>query len=257
MASSRCSRAAVSARTTTPPPGPASDDLCRSSCIARVEGKGEDGAVFDLAAAAAATATTTAAAADSSDQQKQQHHQQSPSLDGSASEVEDDNDDDCDGSSVYSPASIESDRKHSTAPAAATEEAEAEAVVMDDDEMDDAFDEMGDASDDGRPKKTKPAPVSAFNFSFALGGWLMIYNFGVAKCLLDHGLHKVDPERQSIIGSSAGSLSAAALVLEADIDKVWTLLLSTMIRAELVLLYTGTSCSRWRRACKCDMVSTE
>lgn len=92
---------------------------------------------------------------------------------------------------------------------------------MDDDELDDAFDEMGDASDDARPKKTtKPAPVTAFNFSFALGGWLMIYNFGVAKCLLDHGLHKVDPERQSIIGSSAGSLSAAALVLEADIDKV-------------------------------------
>lgn len=48
----------------------------------------------------------------------------------------------------------------------------------------------------------------------------MIYNFGVAKCLLDHGLHKVQPERQSIIGSSAGSLAAAGLVLEADIDKV-------------------------------------
>ena len=93
---------------------------------------------------------------------------------------------------------------------------------MDDDELDDAFDEMGDASDDAKAK-TKPPP--AFNFSFALGGWLMIYNFGVAKCLRDHGLHKVQPERQSIIGSSAGSLSAAALVLEADIDKVWTLLL--------------------------------
>lgn len=61
--------------------------------------------------------------------------------------------------------------------------------------------------------------VPAYNFSFAMGGWLMIYNFGVAKCLLDHGLHKVQPERQRVIGSSAGSLAAAALVLEADIDK--------------------------------------
>lgn len=52
-----------------------------------------------------------------------------------------------------------------------------------------------------------------------MGGWLMIYNFGVAKCLLDHGLHAVHP-KQSIIGSSAGSLAAAAIVLEADIDKV-------------------------------------
>lgn len=47
----------------------------------------------------------------------------------------------------------------------------------------------------------------------------MIYNFGVAKCLLDHRLHTVHPE-QSVIGSSAGALAAAALVLEADIDKV-------------------------------------
>lgn len=61
--------------------------------------------------------------------------------------------------------------------------------------------------------------IPAYNFSFAMGGWLMIYNFGVAKCLLDHGLHTVHPE-QSIIGSSAGSLAATALVLEADIDKV-------------------------------------
>lgn len=70
------------------------------------------------------------------------------------------------------------------------------------------------------PPIASAAQVPAFNFSFALGGWLMIYNFGVAKCLLDHGLHKVDPRRQSVIGSSAGSLAAAALVLEADIDKV-------------------------------------
>lgn len=48
----------------------------------------------------------------------------------------------------------------------------------------------------------------------------MFYSFGVAKCLLDHGLHKVRPLQQSFIGSSAGSLAAAALALEADIDKV-------------------------------------
>lgn len=62
--------------------------------------------------------------------------------------------------------------------------------------------------------------VPAFNFSFAMGGWLMFYSFGVAKCLMDHGLHKVLPMRQRAIGSSAGSLAATALVLEADIDKV-------------------------------------
>lgn len=62
--------------------------------------------------------------------------------------------------------------------------------------------------------------IPAFNFSFAMGGWLMFYSFGVAKCLLDHGLHRVRPMRQSFIGSSAGSLAAAALALEADIDKV-------------------------------------
>lgn len=61
--------------------------------------------------------------------------------------------------------------------------------------------------------------VPAYNFSFAMGGWLMIYNFGVAKCLLDHGLHDVHPN-QSVIGSSAGALAATAMVLEADIDKV-------------------------------------
>lgn len=61
--------------------------------------------------------------------------------------------------------------------------------------------------------------LPAFNFSFAMGGWLMFYTFGVAKCLLDHGLHNVRPTEQSVIGSSAGSLAAAALVLEADIDK--------------------------------------
>lgn len=61
--------------------------------------------------------------------------------------------------------------------------------------------------------------VPAFNFSFAMGGWLMFYSFGVAKCLLDHGLHKVRPLQQSFIGSSAGSLAATALALEADIDK--------------------------------------
>lgn len=64
-----------------------------------------------------------------------------------------------------------------------------------------------------------PQELPAYNFSFAMGGWLMIYNFGVAKCLLDHRLHDVHPD-QSVIGSSAGSLAATALVLEADIDKV-------------------------------------
>lgn len=98
--------------------------------------------------------------------------------------------------------------------------------VWQEEEDHDAFRELGAAARPGKREASESAtsnvseqPLPAFNFSFAMGGWLMFYSFGVAKCLLDHGLHKVS-KKQSAIGSSAGSLAAAALVLEADIDKV-------------------------------------
>ncbi|CAM9761677.1 unnamed protein product [Choristocarpus tenellus] len=70
--------------------------------------------------------------------------------------------------------------------------------------------------------------LPAFNFSFAVGGWLMFYNFGVAKCLQDHHLHSVHP-RQKFLGSSAGSLAAAGLALGADFDAIMEMVKTSFI----------------------------
>ncbi|KAG5183577.1 hypothetical protein JKP88DRAFT_263026 [Tribonema minus] len=68
-----------------------------------------------------------------------------------------------------------------------------------------------------RFRRVRPHPSApAFNFSFACGGWLQFYMFGVAKCLTDHGLHAVD-EDQQFIGSSAGALTALGM----GIDGCW------------------------------------
>jgi predicted acylesterase/phospholipase RssA len=48
------------------------------------------------------------------------------------------------------------------------------------------------------------------SFSFACGGWLQFYMFGVAKCLKDHGLHK----EAKFSGCSAGALTALGLCVE-------------------------------------------
>lgn len=53
-------------------------------------------------------------------------------------------------------------------------------------------------------------------FSFAAGGWLKIYYFGVAKKLQEDGM--VDGAK--FMGSSAGSLVSAALALGLDFDKI-------------------------------------
>ncbi len=45
------------------------------------------------------------------------------------------------------------------------------------------------------------------SFSFACGGWLQFYMFGVAKCLKDHGLHA----NAKFSGCSAGALTALGL----------------------------------------------
>lgn len=52
-------------------------------------------------------------------------------------------------------------------------------------------------------------------FSFAAAGWLQTYHFGVAKALQDVGLVTANVR---FCGSSAGSLAAAALVTQCDMD---------------------------------------
>ncbi|CAM9879413.1 unnamed protein product, partial [Phaeothamnion confervicola] len=63
--------------------------------------------------------------------------------------------------------------------------------------------------------------LPTFNFSFACGGWLQYYLFGVARCIQDHGLHRVafsGPRKQIFAGCSAGALTAAALALDGDLS---------------------------------------
>lgn len=61
-------------------------------------------------------------------------------------------------------------------------------------------------------------------FSFAAAGWLQMYHFGVAKALQDSGLVKTkgaDFDCQAppkFVGSSAGALASAALVVGTDFD---------------------------------------
>ncbi|KAJ0405052.1 hypothetical protein P43SY_001196 [Pythium insidiosum] len=54
-----------------------------------------------------------------------------------------------------------------------------------------------------------PTKVNPSSFSFACGGWLKMYLFGVAKALQEHDLDR-DAE---VIGCSAGALAAAAMAL--------------------------------------------
>ena len=48
------------------------------------------------------------------------------------------------------------------------------------------------------------------SYSFACGGWLQFYMFGVAKCLKDHKMHK----KAIFLGSSAGALTGLGLAVE-------------------------------------------
>jgi len=56
------------------------------------------------------------------------------------------------------------------------------------------------------------------SFSFSAAGWLKMYYWGVAKCLQVHGL--AASEDVQFIGSSAGALASAGLVVGSDFDKV-------------------------------------
>eukprot|EP00615_Pteridomonas_danica_P010223 CAMPEP_0114328768 /NCGR_PEP_ID=MMETSP0101-20121206/623_1 /TAXON_ID=38822 ORGANISM="Pteridomonas danica, Strain PT" /NCGR_SAMPLE_ID=MMETSP0101 /ASSEMBLY_ACC=CAM_ASM_000211 /LENGTH=625 /DNA_ID=CAMNT_0001458193 /DNA_START=103 /DNA_END=1980 /DNA_ORIENTATION=+ len=64
------------------------------------------------------------------------------------------------------------------------------------------------ASSDGAP--------SAVSFSSC--GWLMLYNFGVAKALAESDL--IDLSKPELLGSSGGSLCAVGLVLGLDFDDI-------------------------------------
>jgi hypothetical protein len=58
--------------------------------------------------------------------------------------------------------------------------------------------------------------MSERSFSFACGGWLKMYLFGVAKALQQFELEK----RARVIGCSAGALTATALALHCDFDEI-------------------------------------
>mmetsp|Transcript_27264 Transcript_27264/g.35760 ORF Transcript_27264/g.35760 Transcript_27264/m.35760 type:complete len:404 (+) Transcript_27264:174-1385(+) len=59
-------------------------------------------------------------------------------------------------------------------------------------------------------------PKPKLEFSFACGGWLQFYLFGVANCLIDHNLN----DDCVAIGCSAGSLAATCMTIGADFDAI-------------------------------------
>ncbi|CAH0476377.1 unnamed protein product [Peronospora belbahrii] len=61
-----------------------------------------------------------------------------------------------------------------------------------------------------------PRVDSNLSFSFACGGWLKMYLFGVAKALQEFELEK----NARLIGCSAGALAATALALHCDFDAI-------------------------------------
>ena len=63
-------------------------------------------------------------------------------------------------------------------------------------------------------KKEKEAVYESF--SFACGGWLQFYMFGVAKAIQERGIR---PHIKQFAGCSAGALTAVGLALDGDFDK--------------------------------------
>lgn len=64
------------------------------------------------------------------------------------------------------------------------------------------------------------APINSsaqsLDFSFACGGWLKMYEFGVAKALQEFGLE----QHGRVIGCSAGALTATGLALHCNFDNI-------------------------------------
>jgi predicted acylesterase/phospholipase RssA len=78
--------------------------------------------------------------------------------------------------------------------------------------------------------RTQPADSidntpAELGFSFAGGGWLMCYLFGVAKALHRHGLHS----SARFTGTSAGALAAIGLTLDADFDAITHTVISSYV----------------------------
>lgn len=87
-----------------------------------------------------------------------------------------------------------------------------------------------------QPQQAPRAPAAAIaspavalerpsSISFACGGWLMVYHFGVAKALQQFGLEK----NAHVIGCSAGALAATALAMQCDFDAIRAFLLADVV----------------------------
>jgi hypothetical protein len=68
-------------------------------------------------------------------------------------------------------------------------------------------------------------PYPPNSFSFACGGWLKMYLFGVAKALKEHELEK----NARLIGCSAGALAASGLLLGCDFDNIRDYVIQTIV----------------------------
>jgi len=66
-----------------------------------------------------------------------------------------------------------------------------------------------------------PHPASIESISFACGGWLFIYMFGVAKAMQESALlaEHTDLKQVKYLGCSAGGLCAAGMTLDGDFEK--------------------------------------
>ncbi|KAK1944372.1 hypothetical protein P3T76_004284 [Phytophthora citrophthora] len=67
-----------------------------------------------------------------------------------------------------------------------------------------------------RSHATPKPSFKEMSFSFACGGYLMMYLFGVAKALQEFELKK----DARLVGCSAGALTATGLALHCDFDAI-------------------------------------
>ncbi|CAM9643182.1 unnamed protein product, partial [Phaeothamnion confervicola] len=98
------------------------------------------------------------------------------------------------------------------------------------------------------PTMAPSTPLPALNFSFACGGWLQFYMFGVCRCIQDHGLNHVSPAQQ-FVGSSAGGLAATALAVDADLYAAMDYCNNYAIKSCRASLLGHFKITRYMRAC--------
>lgn len=73
--------------------------------------------------------------------------------------------------------------------------------------------------------ESEATPAPERSFSFACGGWLKMYEFGVAKALQEHALER----NARVIGCSAGALTATALALQCNFDDIRAYVLNHVV----------------------------